>query len=87
MSDTANFVIQFKSSAAKEFRNLPKDFIPDEYSIRPSKVTKKLHHLDELDLGNHEQRAACAGPRRRIPGAGPRIPADGTSASILDCGY
>lgn len=36
----------------ESYRNLPQGFIPTEYKIKPSKVTKKLKHMDQLDLGN-----------------------------------
>ena len=33
------------------YRNLPAGFKPDEYEIKPSKVTKKLQHSDQIDIG------------------------------------
>lgn len=34
------------------YRNFPAGFKPDEYKVKPSKITKKLKHLDQLDIGN-----------------------------------
>lgn len=34
------------------YRNLPSDFRPNEYKIMPSKITRKLQHLDRLDIGS-----------------------------------
>lgn len=34
------------------YRFLPPNFDPHEYKIKPSKITTKLKHLDQLDIGN-----------------------------------
>lgn len=34
------------------YRNLPPGFAPEGYQIKPSKITRKLNHLDEIDIGN-----------------------------------
>jgi len=34
------------------YQNLPSNFKPYEYKIKPSKITKKLKHLDQLDIGD-----------------------------------
>lgn len=34
------------------YQNLPSDFKPDEYNIQPSKITRKLKHLDKIDIGD-----------------------------------
>ncbi|MCG8336639.1 MAG: MBL fold metallo-hydrolase, partial [Proteobacteria bacterium] len=34
------------------YKNLPSGFEPAEYQIKPSKITTKLNHLDEIDIGN-----------------------------------
>lgn len=34
------------------YRNLPAGFNPLEYIIKPSRITRKLHHLDQLNIGN-----------------------------------
>lgn len=34
------------------YQNLPSNFKPHEYKIKPSKITTKLKHLDQIDIGN-----------------------------------
>lgn len=34
------------------YRHLPSGFEPNEYKINPSKITKKLQHSDQIDIGN-----------------------------------
>lgn len=36
----------------ESYRKLPPGFKPSEYRIKPSKITKRLKHLDQLYLGN-----------------------------------
>lgn len=34
------------------YRNLPPEFKPDEYKIKPSKITKRLRHQDQINIGD-----------------------------------
>ncbi len=44
------FCQEFMQSGS--YQNLPDGFVPEDYYIKPSKATRTLNHLDQLDLGN-----------------------------------